>query len=41
MTPSILDMATVKNGQFWPFDHENFVILVMVMVKNGVAAPFS
>ena len=35
MTPSILAMVMVKNGQFWPFDHDNFVILAMVMVKNG------
>ena len=40
MTPSILAMVMVKDGQFWPFDHENFVILAMVMVKNGQFWPF-
>ena len=40
MTPSILPMVNGQIDKFWPFDHDNFEILAMVMVKNGQFWPF-
>ena len=34
MTPSILPMVNGQIDQFGPFDHGNFEILAMVMIKN-------